>query len=112
MLSDVTRVFRENGLSIVRAELRTCNERAVGYFYVKDSCGYYVNSDTMEAVRREIGGTNSVVNISADCSIPQTSEMTSTSWTVNTSMHRPTGSDAEDRSIRHKNLTSINMLKN
>ncbi|KAK1383179.1 ACT domain-containing protein ACR1 [Heracleum sosnowskyi] len=98
LLSDVTRVFRENGLSIVRAELGTCNERAVGSFYVKDTSGYYVNSDTVEAVRREIGGTNSVVNISTDCSIPRTSEMTSTSWTVNTSMHGPKGSNVEDRS--------------
>lgn len=65
LLSDVTRVFRENGLSIARAELGTREERAIGSFYVTDTSGNNVNSDTVEAVRREIGGTIIVVNKSS-----------------------------------------------
>ncbi|KAI3451903.1 hypothetical protein Pfo_008568 [Paulownia fortunei] len=56
LLSDVTRVFRENGLSINRAEIGIRGEKAVGTFYVKDTTGQNVNPETLEMVRQEIGG--------------------------------------------------------
>ncbi|XP_042376011.1 ACT domain-containing protein ACR4-like isoform X1 [Zingiber officinale] len=55
LLSDVTRIFRENGLSVTRAEVTTRGSQAVNVFYVTDSSGNPVNSRTIEAVRNEIG---------------------------------------------------------
>ncbi|KAJ4960351.1 hypothetical protein NE237_020261 [Protea cynaroides] len=57
LLSDVTRIFRENGLSVTRAEVTTRGSQAVNVFYVTDASGYPVKSETIEAVRSEIGQT-------------------------------------------------------
>ncbi|RAL46660.1 unnamed protein product [Cuscuta campestris] len=66
LLSDVTRVFRENGLSISRAEIGTRGESAIGTFYVKDASGQsIVSKETVESVRREIGSTAMVVHESS-----------------------------------------------
>ncbi|KAK3211004.1 hypothetical protein Dsin_015710 [Dipteronia sinensis] len=62
LLSDISRVFRENGLSITRAELWSNGERASGTFYVMDASGHEVNSNTVALVRQEIGGSSLVVN--------------------------------------------------
>ncbi|XP_059316496.1 ACT domain-containing protein ACR4-like isoform X1 [Lycium ferocissimum] len=56
-LSDVTRIFRENGLSVSRAEVTTRGSQAVNVFYVIDASGSQVKSETIEAVRKEIGQT-------------------------------------------------------
>lgn len=56
LLSDVTRVLRENGLSINGAEIGISGENAVGTFYVKAMTGEEVNRETVEMVRREIEG--------------------------------------------------------
>lgn len=57
LLSDVTRIFRENGLSVTRAEVSTRGSQAVNVFYVIDSSGNPVKTETIEAVRKEIGQT-------------------------------------------------------
>ncbi|KAL3511471.1 hypothetical protein ACH5RR_030872 [Cinchona calisaya] len=57
LLSDVTRIFRENGLSVTRAEVTTRGSQAVNIFYVTDASGYPVKNETIEAVRKEIGLT-------------------------------------------------------
>ncbi|KAK6162648.1 hypothetical protein DH2020_002489 [Rehmannia glutinosa] len=57
LLSDVTRIFRENGLSVTWAEVATRGTQAVNIFYVTDASGDPVKSDTIEAVRKEIGLT-------------------------------------------------------
>ncbi|KAK6930786.1 ACT domain [Dillenia turbinata] len=57
LLSDVTRIFRENGLSVTRAEVTTRGSQAVNVFYVTDSSGNSVRSETIEAIRKEIGLT-------------------------------------------------------
>lgn len=57
LLSDVTRIFRENGLSVTRAEVTTRGSQAVNVFYVTDASGNPVKSETIEAVRSEIGLT-------------------------------------------------------
>ncbi|CAN6464667.1 unnamed protein product [Victoria cruziana] len=57
LLSDVTRIFRENGLSVTRAEVTTRGSQAVNVFFVKDASGNPVRSQTIEAVRSEIGQT-------------------------------------------------------
>nr|XP_043608317.1 ACT domain-containing protein ACR4-like [Erigeron canadensis] len=55
LLADVTRIFRENGLSITRAEVTTRGSNAVNTFYVVDSSGYQVKTETIQAVRSAIG---------------------------------------------------------
>ncbi|GKU92819.1 hypothetical protein SLEP1_g6494 [Rubroshorea leprosula] len=57
LLSDVTRIFRENGLSVTRAEVTTRGSQAVNVFYVADASGDQVKTETIEAVRKEIGLT-------------------------------------------------------
>ncbi|KAJ0724838.1 putative [Protein-PII] uridylyltransferase [Helianthus annuus] len=62
LLSDVTRIFRENGLSVTRAEVTTRGSTAVNAFYVIDASGDQVKSETIEAVRTAIGETVLKVN--------------------------------------------------
>ncbi|KAI3966915.1 hypothetical protein MKW92_046242 [Papaver armeniacum] len=63
LLSDITRVFRENGLSVSRAEISTRGEKAIGSFYVTDaSTGKHADPKTVELVRSEIGATVLEVN--------------------------------------------------
>lgn len=58
LLSDITRVLRENGLSISRVEVGTRGERAVGSFYIKVASGHdHVNPNIVEAVKKESGGS-------------------------------------------------------
>lgn len=57
LLSKVTRVIRENGLSITNVEIGVEGETAIGSFYVADSSGQDVNSNIAELVRRETGGS-------------------------------------------------------
>nr|XP_016463718.1 PREDICTED: ACT domain-containing protein ACR1-like isoform X1 [Nicotiana tabacum] len=85
LLSDVTRVFRESGLSISRAEIGIQGEKAVGTFYVKDASGQAVNPETLETVRREIGGTVLVVNKSLGRSSSQPTSSSNTIPNISTS---------------------------
>ncbi|XP_009629350.1 ACT domain-containing protein ACR1 [Nicotiana tomentosiformis] len=85
LLSDVTRVFRESGLSISRAEIGIQGEKAVGTFYVKDASGQAVNPETLETVRREIGGTVLVVNKSLGRSSSQPTSSSNTTPNISTS---------------------------
>lgn len=87
LLSDITRVFRENGLSIARAEIGVQGDRATGSFYVTDTAGKDVNLNTVERVRQELGGTVSVVNKSSS---------RSSCFTSTTSLGRNSGSRAEE----------------
>eukprot|EP01018_Ginkgo_biloba_P018854 Gb_33807 [translate_table: standard] len=55
LLSDVTRIFRENGLSVTRADVTTQGDKAINVFYVTDASGNPVDMKIVEAIRREIG---------------------------------------------------------
>lgn len=55
LLAEVTRILRENGLSVRRAGISTVGEEAVNVFYVRDAYGNPVDSKTIESLRREIG---------------------------------------------------------
>ncbi|GAB4829013.1 ACT domain-containing protein acr4, variant 2 [Ancistrocladus abbreviatus] len=57
LLSDVTRIFRENGLTVSRAEVTTRASKAVNTFYVRDASGYPVDAKTIESIRDAIGQT-------------------------------------------------------
>lgn len=57
LLSEVTRILRENGLSVIRAGVSTIGEQAMNVFYVRDSSGNSVDIQKIEALRKEIGHT-------------------------------------------------------
>ncbi|CAN6848619.1 unnamed protein product [Brassica oleracea var. botrytis] len=57
LLSDVTRIFRENSLTVTRAEVKTKGGKALNTFYVKDASGYKVDAKTIDAIREVIGQT-------------------------------------------------------
>ncbi|KAJ7943299.1 ACT domain containing protein [Quillaja saponaria] len=57
LLSNVTRIFRENSLTVTRAEVSTKAGKAVNTFYVRDASGYVVDSKTIESIRQVIGQT-------------------------------------------------------
>ncbi|XP_057963010.1 ACT domain-containing protein ACR4-like [Malania oleifera] len=57
LLSDVTRIFRENSLTVTRAEVTTRAGKAVNTFYVQDASGYPVDSKTIDSIRQAIGQT-------------------------------------------------------
>lgn len=57
LLSDVTRIFRENSLSVTRAEVATRSGKAVNTFYVRDASGYPVDAKIIDSVRQTIGQT-------------------------------------------------------
>lgn len=55
LLSDVTRIFRENGLTIRRAEISSEGGEAVDTFCLSDPQGHPVEAKTIEAIRAQIG---------------------------------------------------------
>ncbi|KAK9740954.1 hypothetical protein RND81_03G072900 [Saponaria officinalis] len=57
LLSEVTRILRENGLSVIRAGVSTVGEKARNVFYITDAAGNPVDVETIEALRKEIGRT-------------------------------------------------------
>lgn len=57
LLSEVTRILRENGLSVSRAGVSTIGEQALNIFYVRDPSGNAVDPRTIEALRKEIGNS-------------------------------------------------------
>lgn len=57
LLSKVTRVIRENGLSITKVDIGVEGETAIGSFYLTNCSGQDVNPNIAELVRRETGGS-------------------------------------------------------
>nr|XP_029122205.1 ACT domain-containing protein ACR6-like [Elaeis guineensis] len=55
LLSDITRIFRENGLCVTRAEISTQGSKAVDTFYVSEMSGSPVDAKTIDSIRRQIG---------------------------------------------------------
>ncbi|XP_058772845.1 ACT domain-containing protein ACR1-like [Vicia villosa] len=61
LLSKVTRVIQENGLSIPRVEIGTRGENVVGTFYVTNPLKQEVNPKIVELLRQECGGSVEIV---------------------------------------------------
>jgi UTP:GlnB (protein PII) uridylyltransferase len=57
LLSDVTRVLREHGLTVTRADVTTVGQQAMNVFYVQDPWGKPVDMKTIEGLRGEIDQT-------------------------------------------------------
>ena len=73
LLSDVTRIFRENSLTVTRAEVTTKGGKAVNTFYVRGASGCIVDSKTIESIRQAIGKTILKVKGTPEESVPQDS---------------------------------------
>ncbi|XP_018486789.1 ACT domain-containing protein ACR6 isoform X2 [Raphanus sativus] len=75
LLSDITRTFRENSLTIVRAEISTREGKAKDTFYVTDVTGNAVESKIVESIRKEIGVSKlkAKVKQNEECSVLGTS---------------------------------------
>ncbi|KAL6013439.1 hypothetical protein ACLOJK_003937 [Asimina triloba] len=54
LLSDVTRVLREHGLTVARADVATQGEEVANVFYVRDISGNAVDMETVNTVRKEM----------------------------------------------------------
>uniref|UniRef100_A0A7N0RAJ7 ACT domain-containing protein ACR n=1 Tax=Kalanchoe fedtschenkoi TaxID=63787 RepID=A0A7N0RAJ7_KALFE len=56
LLSDITRVLRENGLTVVRADVETRGDKSVNAFYVKNVAGNETNVDGkfVELIKKEL----------------------------------------------------------
>ncbi|KAM7509278.1 hypothetical protein LguiA_019731 [Lonicera macranthoides] len=57
LLSDITRIFRENSLCIKRAEISTKGGKANDTFYVTDVTGNPVDPKIIDSIRQQIGQT-------------------------------------------------------
>lgn len=57
LLSDVTRIFRENSLTVTRAEVSTRGGKAINTFYVRGASGYPVDTKIIDSIRQAIGQT-------------------------------------------------------
>ncbi|KAK8365872.1 hypothetical protein V6Z12_A02G083700 [Gossypium hirsutum] len=79
LLSEVTRILRENGLSVRRAGVSTVGEKAVNVFYVRDAYGNPVDAKTIEALRKEIGQTM-MLNVKKDPSSMKAREAETSGW--------------------------------
>lgn len=62
LLSDITRVLRENGLAVVRADVATQGEKSINAFYVRDISGNEVvpDMDFVESMKRELMGPSRI----------------------------------------------------
>lgn len=65
LLSEVTRIFRENGMSVTKAEVSTRGDKVADVFYVTDTAENPIDAKTVEAVRQEIGLT--ILQVKDDC---------------------------------------------
>ncbi|MBA0563337.1 hypothetical protein Golob_008319, partial [Gossypium lobatum] len=74
LLSDVTRIFRENSLTVTRAEVSTKAGKAVNTFYVRDASGYPVDVKTIDSIRQVLGQTILKVKGNPDDSKPVSQE--------------------------------------
>lgn len=57
LLADVTRILRENSLSVTRAEVTTRAGKAFNSFYVRCTSGYPVDPKIIDSIRKTIGQT-------------------------------------------------------
>ena len=57
LLSDITRIFRENSLCIKRAEISTEGGKVKDTFYVTDVAGNPVELKIIDSIRGQIGQT-------------------------------------------------------
>uniref|UniRef100_A0A5B6Z374 ACT domain-containing protein ACR n=1 Tax=Davidia involucrata TaxID=16924 RepID=A0A5B6Z374_DAVIN len=90
LLSEVTRVLRENGLMVTRAGVTTVGEQAVNVFYVRDASGNPVDMKTIEELRKEIGHTMmlNVKKVPLNAKAPEANGWAKTSFSFGSLLER------------------------
>lgn len=61
LLSDITRVLRENGLAVVRADIATQGEKSMSAFYVRDIAGNHVDLNFIKSMKTQMGAIDLAV---------------------------------------------------
>lgn len=61
LLSDITRILREHGLAVVRADVATQGEKSVNAFYVRDISGNNVDLNSIKSIKTEMGAVDLAV---------------------------------------------------
>ncbi|KAJ7561305.1 hypothetical protein O6H91_03G023100 [Diphasiastrum complanatum] len=82
LLSDVTRVFRENGLSVTRAEVSTRGDMAVNVFFVTDVHGNLPDMKVVEKLRQEIGQSMLQVKDAPQCASSSSTNYSSSKFSL------------------------------
>ncbi|KAM0934867.1 putative [Protein-PII] uridylyltransferase [Dioscorea sansibarensis] len=77
LLSNITRIFRENGLWIRQAEISTENGEAIDTFYISEISGNNVEAKTIESIKKQIGKTS--LRVKNSISLLKSQEETSAS---------------------------------
>ncbi|KAL6894659.1 hypothetical protein ACP4OV_008757 [Aristida adscensionis] len=85
LLSEVTRIFRENSLTVTRAEVSTRGRMAVNTFYVRGSAGEAVDQKTIDSIRQTIGQNIQVKGQPE----PQEPQKESPTWFLFANLFRP-----------------------
>ncbi|KAK7320920.1 hypothetical protein VNO77_30865 [Canavalia gladiata] len=82
LLSEVTRILRENGLTVRRAGVSTVGEKGLNVFYVRDASGNPVDMKIIEALHKEIGQTVmvNVKRVPTNAKAPETKGWAKTSF--------------------------------
>ena len=68
LLSDITRILRENGLCIRRAEISTKNGKAKDTFFVMDVSGNPVEPEIVDSIQLQMGQT--VLEVKGNSNMP------------------------------------------
>ncbi|XP_062215221.1 ACT domain-containing protein ACR4-like [Phragmites australis] len=86
LLSEVTRIFRENSLTVTRAEVSTRGRMAVNMFYVRGSAGEPVDQKTIDSIRQAIGQN---IQVKGQPESPEPQKKESPTWFLFTNLFRP-----------------------
>ncbi|WVZ59775.1 hypothetical protein U9M48_009874 [Paspalum notatum var. saurae] len=87
LLSEVTRIFRENSLTVTRAEVTTRGRMAVNTFYVRGSAGEAVDQKTLDSIRQAIGQSLQVKGHPE--AAPEAQKKESPTWFLFANLFRP-----------------------
>ncbi|RCV41929.1 hypothetical protein SEVIR_9G172700v4 [Setaria viridis] len=86
LLSEVTRIFRENSLTVTRAEVTTRGRMAVNTFYVRGSAGEAVDQKTIDSIRQAIGQN---LQVKGQPEPPVAQKKESPTWFLFANLFRP-----------------------
>jgi hypothetical protein len=86
LLSEVTRIFRENSLTVTRAEVTTRGRMAVNTFYVRGSAGEAVDQKAIDSIREAIGHS---LQVKGQAEPPEPQKKESPTWFLFANLFRP-----------------------
>ncbi|KAK3149993.1 hypothetical protein QOZ80_3AG0225950 [Eleusine coracana subsp. coracana] len=86
LLSEVTRIFRENSLTVTRAEVSTRGTMAINTFYVRGSAGEAVDQKTIDSIRQAIGQN---IQVKGQPEPPEPQKKESPTWFLFANLFRP-----------------------